>query len=188
MNLTDQTKLTKGSKPNSNLYISITATILLLIGISYLMLQPKGMHRLANENYEVPFPQIQRAKVPAEDSLFYAAMAAFGRTNWKNAISLFNQIEVSHPMHQRILYYMAHAFVGLGEYEKALALFNNPVLKDGQYVQQTEWNKVLMRMFLKHPKEEIIIDLAAIANNNEQFYHDQAKQVLKQLGVKDFQK
>lgn len=173
-----------GRNQNLITYISITLSILLLAGLSYFMLQPESLPHIAGKFYKAPVVQDIRSNPSSEDSLYQIGMDAFAHKKWEKAITAFNQITVTHPLHDRIIYYMAHAFVGKAEYDKALALFNSQELNNGEYVQQTGWNKIMIKMFLNKPEEEIVPELNAIASEPHLYYSNDAKEILKQMKVK----
>ncbi len=177
---------TPSSRRNRSLitYISISISILLLAGLSYLMLQAESLPHLAGKFYKTPEVTPMRSDPSAEDSLYQIGMNAFAQKKWAKAVTAFNQVAVTHPLHVRIMYYMAHAFVGNAEYDKALALFNNQELNNGEYVQQTEWYRILVKMFLNKPEEEIIPELNAIASEPHLYYSNDAKEILKRMKVK----
>jgi tetratricopeptide (TPR) repeat protein len=173
-----------GRKRNLITYISIAISILLLSGLSYLMLQPQSLPHIASKFYQPPIAQDQLPNLSAEDSLYHIGTNAFAHKKWEKAITAFNQISITHPLHLRIMYYIAHAFVGIGEYDKALALLNSQELNNGEYTQQTEWSRILVKMFLNKPKEEIVPDLKAFASEPHLYYCNEAKEILKQMKVK----
>jgi len=166
---------------NLNIYISVAAGILILLGISYLIMQPTGPPGIAKEFYTAPLAEVKRSTSSSEDSLFRAGMEAFGRKQWKNSITAFNQIPESHPSHDRVIFYMAHAFAGAGVYEKALALFSNPAFNQGQYLQQAQWYRILMKMYLNRPIEDYLYEIEHIASEPHLFYSNDAKEILKKM-------
>lgn len=162
-------------------YITIAVIAIFLAGISFLLFRPPLMQRLAKRNYDAPFAQIQRSNPPPQDTTYLNAMAAFGKQDWKSAIKLFTMVPDTHHLFKRALYYSAHSYVGLKKYEAAHAIFSNPAFTEGQYVQQTDWNRVLMRMYLKHPTDEIVNSLEVIAHDPKHFFNEKAKLLLEKL-------
>ncbi len=165
-------------------YLSIAAMAIVLAGISFLLFRPPLMQRLAKRNYDAPFAQIQRSNPPPQDTTYLNAMAAFGSQDWKKAITLFEMVSDTHRLYKRALYYRAHSYVGLNEYEAAHAIFSNPAFTEGQYVYQADWNRVLMRMYLKHPTREIISNLEIIADDSKHFFNERAILLLEKLKKK----
>ncbi|MEO5906167.1 MAG: hypothetical protein ABIQ11_05540 [Saprospiraceae bacterium] len=139
------------------------------------------MQRLAKRNYDAPFAQIQRTNPPPQDTAYLNAMGNYGKQDWKKAITMFSMVSDTHRLYKRALYYTAHSYAGLKEYETAHAIFSNPAFTEGQYVDQADWNRVLMRMLLKHPASEIITNLEVIADNPNHFFNDKATLLLEKL-------
>ena len=165
-------------------YITIAASVILLIGITYFIARSFGMPHLAKKYYAAPLAQIQRSDASPEDSLYQNGMKAFTNKEWSDAINYFSLIEKSYPHYARSFYYLAHAYIGKKKYDKALAIFEDPIFKQGQFEQQAEWNKILIKMFLDYPKDEIISDLNQIANNQDHLYRDKAKELLERINPK----
>ncbi|MBK9982110.1 MAG: tetratricopeptide repeat protein [Saprospiraceae bacterium] len=171
---------------NRNLIVCIPIAIsmLVLACLSCKMDHTSGLQQLAGKIYKAPMAQNLPSKPSAEDSLYQIGMDAYAHKNWDKAITAFNQIPETHPLHNRIVYYTAHALIGNREYDKALALFNTQGLNNGEYVQQTGWYRILTKMFLNRPQEEIVPELNAIADEPHLYYCNNAKDVLKQMKAK----
>ena len=161
--------------------ISIAASVIALIGITYFVVQPSGVQRMAREYYSSPLAEVQRSGIPIGDSLYQAGMIAFARKDWDAAISIFGRINPADPDYSRALYFEAHAYAAGKGYKKALALFRDPVFRNGTLQQQAEWNSVLMMMFLQYPGEEIAEALQQMEGNPDHFYSSKAAAILNRL-------
>jgi thioredoxin-like negative regulator of GroEL len=140
-----------------------------------------SLERLADAYYAPPLADLQRSEPGYEDKDFQAAMEAFNTENWKRAAGLFSQIKTDHPGYEQAQYFLAHALAGEKQYEHAKELFDKMSVENGAYEQQAEWNRALMELYLNYPKNKIIDALQGIADDNEHFYQDKAKELVSRL-------
>jgi tetratricopeptide (TPR) repeat protein len=161
--------------------ISIAASVIALIGITYFVVQPFGTQHIAREYYVIPMAEVQRSNSPNGDSLYQAGMIAFAGKDWDAAISTFGRINTADPDYSRALYFKAHAYAAGKGYEKALVLFSDPVFLNGPLQQQAEWNNMLMMMFLQYPSEEIRGALQHIEGDPDHFYRSKAAAIMNEL-------
>lgn len=166
---------------NLTFYILPAIIILLPAFLACKMTESSDLPHLAAKFYKVPYAQGLRTDPPPEDSLYQVGMDAFTHKKWDLVISAFSQIPETHPLHIRIMYYTAHALIGKREYDKAFALFSTRELNNGDYVQVTGWYRILTKMFMNKPEEEIVPELKAIADEPHLYYSNNAKEVLKQI-------
>ena len=166
----------KNNKRITNLLLVIG-----LAGLLYFVTRPPLMHRLSNQHYELPLPQIRPANPPAADSIYLSGMNAFSNRQWDDAIAAFEKVSSDHRFYERALYYTGHAYVAKKIYQHALSIFSNPVLANGQYKNHAALNVILMKMRLQYPEEEIMRDLESFVPNENQTLNGKASEILEKL-------
>lgn len=139
------------------------------------------MHRLAMKYYEPPLSQIRPANPPPDDSIYLRGMAAYGDRKWDEAISSYEKINPDHRFHERALYYTGHAYAGRRNYQAAMSIFDNELFDDGQYIHQASWNKILMKMLLKYPETEVLADLDALKDNENEAIKSKVIEMMERL-------
>lgn len=163
--------------------LAYAAGVLAIVCITYLLMRSPvpSSERLADAYYAPPLADLQRSEPGYEDKDFQSAMEAFNAENWKRAAALFGKIKTDHPGYEQAQYFLAHAWVGEKQYETAKQLFDKMSVENGAYEQQAEWNRALMALYLNYPQDKIIDALQGIAEDNDHFYSDKAKDLMKAL-------
>ena len=169
-----------GSRLRTLFRLGIAAAVVATLVIAYSLLSsPPDPQQLFADHYEAyPLPFASR-EVGEEEIARLGGL--YRQKNYQAALPLIEQLLITNPQDSRLLLARGICQLNLGELKESIKSFNLLInQQDPLYLDQARWYSALAWLKLDQPAESEKI-LTIIAEDPEAFYHQKAKELLKDL-------
>lgn len=160
---------------------SIAASVLVLFGLSYFVLFQENVsnEELFAQNFE-PYRNviqpIERGDVLKD--LKTQAFAAYEKGNYKNAISLFSELQKTQT-NLYYIFYKANSYLALENTSEAIALLQKYITLNGKFTEKAQWY-----LALAYLKVDNVSEAKKILQNIEEeksYNYEKASQILQNI-------